>query len=170
MSAIRITNFSMRPAVSSDIQIILLLLELDLGGTALKDMERQFILDRAKYVLKSIILEERSYIACIEDDIIGFGGWTTKTDLIPMPLIENDNGMMFLLVHPRWRRRGVGKQLIKVCELTARQSAIRAILMLIPPDARGVARSVQYTWLNDMDIPIHDEKSLQLSWYKKSLI
>lgn len=169
MSAKRITNFSMRAAELSDMSSLLLLTELALPDLALTNSGQRALLMQARAMLQSAIPKGTSYIALVEEDIIGFGGWSWEHSPVTLVHTAGQGVLYALLVHPRWRRRGIGRQIIKLCELTAARQSVKKLLIPIMAGQEGFPSALGYTFAQQADFRPAADAVIQMSVFSKSL-
>jgi len=169
MSAIRITNFSMRPSEVSDIPTLLLLIEWAIHGIVLSPGAQQALIGRSRTMLQSAVREGTSFVAQIEDDIIGFGGWSWDQTLISMPISVGWGGIYMLVVHPRWRRRGVGRQIVKLCELMAQRQSAQGLVIPVLPSTEGFPKAQHYDYVEQFDFTLTDKSVIRMSAFSKTL-
>lgn len=76
-----------------------------------------------------LIADQTYYVATIDDQVVGAGGWSHQNAIHPLSVGEGvpslDPGadaakIRAFYVHPRWSRRGIGRQLLQASENAAR--------------------------------------------------
>ena len=84
-----------------------------------------------------LILDETYYVAEVEGELVGSGGWSkrktlfggdqSKADRVD-ELLDPDTDaarIRAFYVHPRWSRKGVGSRILTACELSAQAGWIQ---------------------------------------------
>lgn len=152
MDAARITNFFVRPALSADLDDLYGLLSealLTLDGAGYPLAQRRALWLLSLQLIHALIPGGTYYLACVAEELVGCGGWGCALDLYPFHALAGQDahetaliGAVF--VHPAWRRRGIGSQIIKTCELTARRAGARQVILPATAPVVGLASANAY--------------------------
>lgn len=128
-----------------------------------------------------IILDRTYFIAEIENEIAGSGGWSkrntlfggdqSRTDQID-PLLDPATDaarIRAFYVHPQWSRRGVGSRILSWCEEAAAQAGFKRIELVatLPGEPLYSARGYEKT--GAMQIVTPDGESLAAFLMTKTL-
>jgi N-acetylglutamate synthase-like GNAT family acetyltransferase len=127
-----------------------------------------------------LIVDETYFVAEVEKQIAGSGGWSKRKTLFggdqlkstvdPLldPAIDPARIRAFY-VHPQWSRKGIGSLILKSCELAAYQAGFRRVELVatLPGVPFYSARGYQSTESIQMNTP--DGESLTGLRMEKSL-
>lgn len=119
-----------------------------------------------------LILDETYYVAEIEDEVVGSGGWSKRKTLFGGDLSKADRVDELLdssteaarirafYVHPRWSRKGIGSKILIACELSARLAGFSRIELVatLPGEPLYTARG--YEKAEAMQLRTPDGESL----------
>jgi len=122
-----------RPAKFEDIPQLNELIALSVRGLSTKYYTPNQIESAIKYIFgvdTQLIIDGTYYIAETDGNIVGCGGWSKRNTLyggdqhkeIEDPLLNPEHDaarIRAFFVHPDYARRGIGKQIINVCESAA---------------------------------------------------
>ena len=103
-----------------------------------------------------LILDGTYYVAEIEGQVVGCGGWSRratryggdqrKTAADPLLDPRRDAARIrAFFVHPAWARRGVGRAIMGVCEAAARQAGFRRLELAATLPGEPLYTSLGYT-------------------------
>ncbi|HEV7746431.1 MAG TPA: GNAT family N-acetyltransferase [Pyrinomonadaceae bacterium] len=128
-----------------------------------------------------LILDATYYVATIEQELVGSGGWSkrktlfggdqTKADQVDELLDPNSDAARIraFYVHPRWSRKGVGSRILTACELSARLAGFSRIELVatLPGEPLYTARGFEKAEAMQLETP--DGESLPAFRMTKSL-
>jgi predicted N-acetyltransferase YhbS len=128
-----------------------------------------------------LIVDETYFVAEIENEVAGSGGWSkratlfggdqSKTDQIDRlldPIFEAARIRAFY-VHPRWARKGVGSRILTACEEAARTSGFRSIELVATLPGEPLYTAKGYTKAEAMQLETPNGESLPAFRMTKSL-
>jgi N-acetylglutamate synthase-like GNAT family acetyltransferase len=128
-----------------------------------------------------LILDETYYVAEVEEELVGSGGWSkrktlfggdqskaNRVDEMLDPSTESARIRAFY-VHPRWSRKGVGSRILTACELSATEAGFSKIELVatLPGEPLYTARGYEKAEAMQLETP--DGESLPAFRMTKSL-
>lgn len=170
MTASRITNFFLRPAVEADLPELEAVILSAIAGTARPDDLQAAILAAAQAAARALVPRGAFYIAQIAEDVVGCGGWSlgpipNSGAFIP-PVAMADNAIIHALcVKPHWWRRGIGRQIMKTCELAAARAGAASIAVAVLPLGEKLLTTHHYRLTTVGEAG----EGLPMSWFYKPL-
>ena len=128
-----------------------------------------------------LISDGTYYIAEIENQIVGCGGWSKRKTLYggdQAKLADEDSlldpqteaaRIRAFFVHPDWARRGIGKRIIEVCEEAARQAAFKVAELAATLPGEPLYRACGYKVIERIDVDLPEGLNLPVIRMKKLL-
>ncbi len=128
-----------------------------------------------------LILDQTYFVAEVENQIAGSGGWSkrktlfggdqrksSRIDRLLDPGTEAARIRAFY-VHPRWSRRGVGSKLLKSCEDAARLAGFNRVELVATLPGEPLYLAKGYEKAEAVEIETPDAESLSAFRMTKSL-
>jgi GNAT superfamily N-acetyltransferase len=130
---------------------------------------------------RQLIHDATYFVAEIEGQIVGCGGWSkrktlfggdqaqsARVDELLNPEMDAARVRAFY-VHPQWSRRGIGRQILKACEEAARESGFTMLELIATLPGEPLYSAQGYERIGPFEIPLPEGHSLPAFHMKKSL-
>lgn len=129
-----------------------------------------------------LIADETYFVAEVHGAIVGCGGWSKRKTLYggdqmkapgEDPLLDPQTDparIRAFFIHPTWARRGIGGQIIGVCEQAAREAGFRAIEIIATLPGEPLYARFGYEATERFDIPLADGIALPLTRMRKAIV
>jgi GNAT superfamily N-acetyltransferase len=129
-----------------------------------------------------LILDGTYYVAEQRTEIIACGGWSKRRSLYGGDQSKSDVADTLLnpateaarirafFVHPRWARRGVGRQLLVICEEAARAAGFKRLELVATLPGEPLYSALGYCVLGRMELATPDGESLHAFRMGKNLL
>ncbi|MGH9873019.1 MAG: GNAT family N-acetyltransferase [Pyrinomonadaceae bacterium] len=168
-------DIELRPATTADIPALEELIRASVTALSAEHYTSEQIASALSHVFgvdTQLIADETYFVAEIEGQLAGSGGWSKRTTLFGGDQSKSD-GLDPLLdpateaarirafyVHPRWSRRGVGSRILTACEEAARAAGFSRIELAatLPGEPLYTARG--YAKAEAMQLETPDGESL----------
>lgn len=121
------------------------------------------------------------YVAEIDGRIVGCGGWSRRktlyggdqtkgpeVDALLNPEIEPARIRAFF-IHPDWARRGIGRNIIEVCEAAARQAGFKIFELVATLPGVPLYKACGYEASEPFDIALPDGATLPVVRMSKAV-
>jgi GNAT superfamily N-acetyltransferase len=130
---------------------------------------------------RQLIHDETYFVAEIEGRIVGCGGWSKRRTLFggdqaesvrvnELVNPESDAARVrAFYVHPKWSRRGIGRQILQACEAAARESGFTSLELIATLPGEPLYSEHGYERIAPFEIPLPDGNSLAAFHMKKRL-
>lgn len=127
------------------------------------------------------LIEDRTYYVAEEDgQIVGCGGWSkretlyggdqTKAGADPLLNPETDAARIrAFFVHPKWARRGIGREIIEVCERAARRERFKAMELVATMPGEPLYRACGYEVVEKLEVELPEGVKLALARMRKEM-
>lgn len=127
-----------------------------------------------------LITDGTYYVAEIDNQIVGCGGWSKRKTLFGGDQAKEEIDSLLdpeteaariraFFVHPQWARRGVGKQIIDVCEDAATEAKFREIEMAATLPGEPMYKACGYEVAERFEIDLPNGLKLPLARMRKQL-
>jgi len=136
-----------------------------------------------------LILDETYFVAEVENQIVGSGGWSKRKTLFGGDQLKFGGGqskqgqidslldsateaarIRAFYVHPHWSRRGVGSRILTVCENAARAAGVSRIELVATLPGEPLYSSRGYEKAEAIQIDTADGESLPAFRMTKTFI
>ena len=119
-----------------------------------------------------LILDETYYIAEIEGQIVGAGGWSKRTTLFGGDSAKSGRVETLLdpakeparirafYIHPQWSRRGIGSMILDACEQAARVGGFKTVELASTLPGVAFYLSRGYAKAEAISIPMESGETL----------
>ncbi len=119
-----------------------------------------------------LIQDETYFIAEVDDEIAGSGGWSKRKTLFggdqaksvaSDPLLDPQTDaarIRAFYVHPRWSRRGVGSRILEACEDAAREAGFSRVELVATLPGEPLYLAKGYKKAEPLRIETPDGESL----------
>ena len=130
---------------------------------------------------RQLIHDASYFVAEIEGQIVGCGGWSKRRTLFGGDQAESVRVDELLnpetdaarvrafYVHPQWSRRGIGGQILQACETAARESGFTTLELIATLPGEPLYSAHGYERIGPFEIPLPEGHSLAAFHMKKSL-
>jgi predicted N-acetyltransferase YhbS len=177
-------NIELRLATMTDIPALEELIRASVTALSTAHYTSEQIRSALKHVFgvdTQLILDGTYFVAEIEGQLAGSGGWSKRTTLFGGDQSKADRLDSLLdpgaeaarirafYVHPRWSRRGIGSRILTACEDAARAAGFSRIELVatLPGEPLYAARG--YEKAEPMQLATPDGESLPAFRMTKSL-
>ena len=122
-----------------------------------------------------------TFVAEIEDQIVGCGGWSkrktlfggdqaqsVRMDELLNPATDAARVRAFY-VHPKWARKGIGRQILQTCEDAASRSGFTKLELIATLPGEPLYSAQGYEQIGPFEIPLPDGHSLPAFHMRKML-
>jgi predicted N-acetyltransferase YhbS len=114
-----------------------------------------------------LIMDSTYYAAAAGGQIVGCGGWSKRKTLFGGDQMKNSEDNLLdphldaariraFFVHPQWARRGIGKQIILMCEEAARGEGFTRMELVATLPGEPLYAALGYAVTRRFDIPMSD--------------
>ena len=130
---------------------------------------------------RQLIHDATYFVAEIEDQIVGCGGWSkrktlfggdqahsARVDELLNPKTDAARVRAFY-VHPNWSRRGIGRKILMACEAAASESGFTMLELIATLPGEPLYSAHGYERIGPFEIPLPEGHSLPAFHMKKSL-
>lgn len=174
-------SVTIRKAFFDDIQQLQALIPASVRGLSNAYYSAQQIESAIKYIFgidTQLILDETYYTAQIGDIIVGCGGWSKRATLFggdqhkstedPLldPLTDAAKIRAFF-VHPDYARRGIGREIITVCENAAQSAGFTCLELGATLPGVPLYTAMGYQEIERIDVPLPDGELLGIVKMRK---
>ena len=153
-------NLRIRLATAADIPALQQLIRESVNALSAEHYSAPQIASALSHVFgvdSQLIQDETYFVAEVDDEIVGSGGWSKRktlfggdqaksetTDPLLDPKTEAARIRAFY-VHPRWSRRGIGSRILESCEGAARQAGFTRVELVatLPGEPLYLARGYE---------------------------
>jgi GNAT superfamily N-acetyltransferase len=169
-----------RPAISEDVPILRKLIDASVRGLQAHDYTPEQIEAALKtvYGVDSQLIADGTYFVaeaeadeCSTTVIVGCGGWSKRKTLFGGDhwsgrhdaLLDPNHDpakIRAFFVHPDWARRGIGSMILEACEAAARSAGFKRLEMGATLSGVPFYRAMGYEALENIDVPLGDDKSM----------
>lgn len=169
------TAVQIRTATVNDIPALRELISASVRGLSkdyYSDEQVEAALAEIFGVDSQLILDGTYFIAEIQGQLTGSGGWSKRKTLFGGDQLKPDQPDELLdpavdsarirafYVHPSWSRRGVGAKLISVCEKAARDAGFRRIELVATLPGVPLYSANGYTVIREAALEVNGAPSL----------
>ena len=130
---------------------------------------------------RQLIHDATYFVAEIEGQIVGCGGWSkrrtlfggdqaqsVRVDELLNPETDAARVRAFF-VHPQWSRRGIGRQILNACEEAASESGFTRLELAATLPGEPFYSALGYSIIEPFDIPLPDNQSLPVIRMEKRM-
>jgi len=129
-----------------------------------------------------LILDGTYFVAEVERQIAGCGGWSKRKTLFggdqtksaePEALLDPASEaarIRAFYVHPNWARRGVGSRILNACEGASRAGGFRKVELIATLPGEPLYSAAGYSNLGPFEIPLPGGPSLPTFRMEKRLV
>lgn len=177
-------NIELRPATMADIPALEELIRASVTSLSAEHYSSEQIASALTHVFgvdTQLIADQTYFVAEIDGQLAGSGGWSKRTTLYGGDQSKADNLDALLdpateparirafYVHPRCSRRGVGSRILTACEEAARAAGFSRMELVatLPGEPLYTARGYEKAEAMQLETP--DEESLPAFRMTKSL-
>lgn len=133
-------NLQIRLATMQDVPALQQLIRASVQALSAEHYSAQQIASALAHVFgvdSQLIRDETYFIAEVNNEIVGSGGWSKRKTLFGGDQAKSDASEPLLdpateaarirafYVHPRWSRRGIGSRILEACEDAAQNAGFR---------------------------------------------
>lgn len=175
LSEHRSPNVVMRVAEDADLDALRRLLKAVITHMPYTPAQQQRLFSLSFNALRMLTPLGTVYVAQVAEQVIGSAGWNIgplNHDLLKMisfTVPENSALVYSMYVHPTYAARGIGKQILKTCELAARRVGAHRVILATTPAGEGLPLSNHYREMARTELLVDGDSGLPLTWFKKSL-
>ena len=128
-----------------------------------------------------LISDGTYFLAEVTGEVVGCGGWSKRQTLFGSDVRKAGASDALLdpakdaarirafYVHPNWARRGVGKQILRVCEDAAKSAGFTRLELVATRPGQPLYAAMGYTAIEATVLPMSDGKSLPACRMRKQL-
>jgi len=128
-----------------------------------------------------LIQDQTYFVAQNNHQIVGCGGWSKRKTLYGSDSGKNNHQDSLLdpdsdsakipafFVHPAWARRGIGSQIMRVCELAAERAGFKEVEMIATLAGEPFYTKFCYHAIDRFEIPLPNSQFLPVVRMFKSL-
>lgn len=128
-----------------------------------------------------LIQDQTYFVAENNHQIFGCGGWSKRKTLYGRDSGKNNHQDSLLdpdsdsakirafFVHPAWARRGIGSQIMRVCELAAERAGFKDVEMIATLAGEPFYTKFDYQAIERFEIPLPNSQFLPVVRMFKSL-
>jgi N-acetylglutamate synthase-like GNAT family acetyltransferase len=126
-----------------------------------------------------LVADGTYYVAESEGELVGCGGWSrrktlfggdqakgSEEDSLLNPETEPARIRAFF-IHPQWARRGIGRQIIEVCERAAQQAGFTVLEMAATLPGVPLYKACGYEVIEPFDVPLPEGTTLPVILMRK---
>lgn len=176
-------TFTVRKATRDDIEAIEAVMRASLVGLGSRAYDSAQIASSLEHVarLDRHLIDDGTYFVAVADDaIVGCGGWSRRGKLYAGPSASPDGDRLLdpateparvraMFVVPQWERRGIGRQILRLCEEEARAAGFRSVELMAMLSGEAMYAASGYHVLERVNPPLADGTPLPLTRMTKSL-
>lgn len=172
---------TVRQASSRDTTVLTEIIEASVRGLNKQNYNQQQLESALRFAFgvdPQLIADGTYYVAEVDGEIAGCGGWSRHRALyngvkpssnsasvanitnILDPATEAAKIRAFY-VHPRWARRGIGRQLMRVCEVAARRAGFRRLELLATLTGEPLYTACGFHAVEPLDVMLPDGMTLR---------
>ena len=131
---------------------------------------------------RQLIHDATYFVAQTEDQIVGCGGWSkrktlfggdqahsVRADELLNPATDAARVRAFY-VHPKWARKGIGRQILQACEEAASRSVFTKVELIATLPGEPLYSAHGYERIGPFAIPLPEGYSLPAFHMKKRLV
>ena len=126
-----------------------------------------------------LIVDRTYYVAEIDGRIIGCGGWSKRKTLFggdrfaereaeELDPRRDPAKIRAFFVHPKWSRRGIGKEILHRCETDARAHGFRSLELMATLPGRKLYEAEGYVAEEDVRYVMDDGVHIELVRMRKA--
>jgi N-acetylglutamate synthase-like GNAT family acetyltransferase len=159
-------NISIRLATLADVPELQKLIDVSVRGLSVEYYTPNQIASGLTYVFgvdTQLILDETYFVAEVEQQIVGSGGWSkrktlfggdqSKSDLDPLLDPELDAARIrAFYVDPHWARKGIGSRILTACEDAASRAGFKQVELVATLPGEPLYSSRGYQRAEPMEI------------------
>jgi GNAT superfamily N-acetyltransferase len=125
------------------------------------------------FAVDSRLIQDRTYfIAESDSQIVGCGGWSRRSTAYGGDLNQSDAADEFIdpnlhpakirafFVHPAWARRGIGSQMLGLCEVAALAAGFGTIEIVATLAGEPLYARFGYRTIQQLEIPLPNNLTL----------
>ena len=176
---------TIRKAVTKDIPALTQLMEASVRRLNIRDYTPQQVESALEYAFvidRQLIDGGTYYVAEVGGEIAGCGGWSRNSTLAGENQSPCDNGyrqvgspgdaakIRAVFVHPHYERQGIGRRLMQISEMAARQAGVTRLELLATLTGEPLYRQCGFTPLEWVTVTLPDGISLQGVQMEKRLV
>lgn len=173
-----------RLATPGDIPRLTELIRASVSGLSDKYYSSQQIASALSHVFgvdTQLILDDTYFVAEVENQLAGCGGWSKRKTLFGGDQTKSDEIEALLdpataaarirafYVDPRWARKGVGSRILKACEEAAGAAGFIKVELIATLPGEPLYSAAGYANLGSFEIPLPDGSSLPAFRMEKRL-
>jgi GNAT superfamily N-acetyltransferase len=133
-----------------------------------------------------LILDETYFVAEVDDQIVGCGGWSKRKTLFGGDQLKDQANLgqvdalltpgteparlRAFYVHPNWSRRGIGRLITRACESAAWQAGFTRAELIATLPGQPLYEANGYQIVCPFEIPLPDNQSLPAFRMAKELV
>lgn len=175
---------TIRLAAMDDVPALQELIEVSVRSLSLPYYSAREIDSALEHVFgvdRQLIRDATYFVAEIDGQLVGCGGWSrrrtlfggdqaqsVRVDELLNPKTDAARVRAFY-VHPKWSRRGIGKQILKACEEAASESGFKTVELIATLPGEPLYSSQGYERIGPFKIPLPEGFSLPGFHMKKHL-
>ena len=130
---------------------------------------------------RQLIHDETYFVAEVESQIVGCGGWSKRKTLFGGDQAKSDQvdellqpvkdaaRLRAFYVHPEWSRRGIGRQIVTACEKEAKEAGFKKLELVATLPGEPLYSAMGYSKIESYEIPLPDNQSLPAFLMEKRL-
>ena len=163
-------NLQMRLATIEDVPALQQLIRKSVNALSVEHYSAQQIASALAHVFgvdSQLIRDETYFVAEVDQEIVGSGGWSKRKTLFGGDQAKSDAREPLLnpeteaarirafYVHPRWSRRGIGSRLLEACEDAARKAGFGCteLVATLPGEPLYLARGYEKAEAMKLETP-----------------
>lgn len=168
-------TIKIRPAALEDIPQIEELIVLSvrmLSASYYTEAQISSALTHIFGVDSQLIIDGTYYVAEVEGQIVGSGGWSKRATLFggdqmkatgPDALLDPAKDaakIRAFYVHPAWARKGIGKRILATCEEAVRRAGFRRVELMSTLPGEPLYSALGFTRLEPAEMKMPDGASI----------
>jgi GNAT superfamily N-acetyltransferase len=187
-----VANAQIRLAQIEDVPALAELIRVSVNALGAAFYSSQQIASGLSYIFgvdTQLILDGTYFVAEVENQIVGSGGWSKRKTLFGGDQYKSGSGPLMtapidalldpiadaariraFYVHPQWSRKGIGSRILEACETAARKAGFGRIELVATLPGEPLYLSNGYAKADAMQIETPDGESLPAFRMTKSLL
>ena len=166
---------TIRLASQEDIPALTELIDESVRTLSLAYYDRQQIESALAHIFgvdSQLIQDQTYFVAEIEGQIVGAGGWSKRatlfggdqtkpdhTDDLLNPVADAAKIRAFY-VHPEWSRKGIGRRIAQACEEAAKDAGFKRLELIATLPGQPMYLALGYSIVEPFDISLPDGQAL----------
>jgi len=126
-----------------------------------------------------LLIDDGTYFVAVEDgEIVGCGGWSRRrkthagsaqsaSDAALLDPATEPARIRAMFTDPRWARRGIGRQILELCEARAAAAGFRKLQLVAMRSGEAMYRACGYVEVGEAPVRLEDGVVLECTLMEK---